>query len=260
MDLNGRKALVTGGAGHIGFVAVKILLEMGSTVCILDNNQKSIDQKLQILTSNNRLNVGSIVCDLRDEMETRNAVNQAIALMDGLDILVHCAAYVGTTGDEGWAVPFKYQTVQAWDNALNTNLTSVFVMAQEGEEALSKTGHGSIVLFSSIYGMVGPDMRLYDNTDMANPAGYGATKGGVIQFARFLATTLAPKIRVNCISPGGLERAQAESFKHAYTYRTPLKRMATEEDLQGAVAYLCSDLSAYVTGHNLVGDGGWTAW
>ena len=95
---------------------------------------------------------------------------------------------------------------------------------------------------------------------MANPAGFGASKGGLLQLTRYLATTLAPRVRVNCISPGGVWRDQPSGFRERYESRTPLGRMATEEDIKGAVAYLASDLSAYVTGQNLVVDGGWTIW
>ena len=119
---------------------------------------------------------------------------------------------------------------------------------------------GSVILIASIYGLVGPDLRLYEDTLMNNPLGYGVSKGGLLQLMRYLATILAPDIRVNAISPGGVWRSQAEIFHKRYRERTPLKRMAIEEDLKGAFAYLASDLSAYVTGHNLVIDGGWTAW
>ena len=95
---------------------------------------------------------------------------------------------------------------------------------------------------------------------MANPAGYGASKGGVLQLMKYLATNLAPYVRVNAVSPGGVWRQQPNIFRQRYEARTPLGRMATEEDLKGAVAYLASDLSSYVTGHNLVVDGGWTVW
>jgi NAD(P)-dependent dehydrogenase (short-subunit alcohol dehydrogenase family) len=108
--------------------------------------------------------------------------------------------------------------------------------------------------------MVGPDVGLYDGTQMGNPAAYAASKGGLLQLTRWLATVLAPGVRVNAISPGGVWRGQPEEFHQRYVARTPLRRMAREEDLKGAVAYLASDLSTYVTGHNLVVDGGWTVW
>ena len=108
--------------------------------------------------------------------------------------------------------------------------------------------------------MVGPDLRIYEGTGMGNAAAYAASKGGLLQLTRWLATTLAPRVRVNAITPGGVWRQQPEAFRKRYIDRTPLGRMATEEDFKGAVAYLASDLSRYVTGQNLVVDGGWTAW
>ncbi len=113
---------------------------------------------------------------------------------------------------------------------------------------------------ASIYGMVGPDFSLYAGTSMGNPAAYAASKGGLLQLTRYLATALAPRVRVNAITPGGIVRGQPPAFIERYVAKTPLGRMATEEDFKGAIAYLASDLSRYVTGQNLVVDGGWTAW
>ena len=119
---------------------------------------------------------------------------------------------------------------------------------------------GCIVNIASIYGMYGPDWGLYEGTSMSNPAAYAASKGGLIQLTRWLATTVAPDIRVNSISPGGIFRGQPEEFVNRYKDRTPLGRMANEEDFRGAIAYLSSDLSQYVTGINLPIDGGWGVW
>ena len=112
----------------------------------------------------------------------------------------------------------------------------------------------------SIYGDLGPDWRIYEGTQLANPAAYSASKGGLIQLTRWLATTIAPKIRVNTISPGGIYRGQPKDFVERYASKTPLGRMATEDDIRGAIGYLSSDLSRYVTGQNLKIDGGWSAW
>lgn len=245
MNLKGRKAVIVGGAGHIGQAASETLKELGATVAVLD-----LEPKDEL----------SFSCDLKDEAATRKCFRQVVTKLGGLDILVHCAAYVGTTKAPGWVVPFEQQTVEAWNQAMSINLTSSFVLAQEAKEALEKSGHGSIILFSSIAGMLGPDNRLYEGTTMQSPAGYNASKGGLLQLTRYLATIFAPKIRVNSISPGGVWRNQPEAFHERYKQRTPLGRMATEEDLKGAMAYLTSDLSAYVTGHNLVVDGGWGTW
>lgn len=256
MNLSGRKALITGGMGHIGRVAAETLVELGAQVALLDLDAAVCAAEAKRMGHKTL----AFPCDLADEQALRKTVRAATARMKSLDILIHCAAYVGTTKVQGWAVPFEKQSVAAWDTAMQVNLTAAFVMAQEAQSTIASSGHGSIILFSSTYGMVGPDMSLYENTKMANPAGYNASKGGLLQLTRYLATIMAPKIRVNAISPGGVWRNQPKVFKTRYEKRTPMKRMATEEDLKGAVAYLASDLSAYVTGHNLVVDGGWTAW
>ena len=119
---------------------------------------------------------------------------------------------------------------------------------------------GSIINISSIYGAVGPDMSLYDGTSMGNPAAYAVSKGGILQMTRWLSTVLAPDIRVNSITPGGIARNQPLPFVERYEKRTPLRRMGREEDFKGAIAYFASDLSSWVTGENLMVDGGWTAW
>lgn len=242
-DLTDRRALVAGGAGHLGSACVEALAELGAAVAVVDLDPEE-----------------GIRVDLAHEEEARRAVRDAADQLGGIDVLVHCAALVGDDELAGWAVPFANQTVEAWDAALRVNLTSAFVLVHEARELLATSGRGSVILFASIYGVVGPVPAIYHDTPMANPVGYGVSKGGVLQLVRYLATTLAPRVRVNAISPGGVERGQPETFRTRYAARTPLARMATEEDVKGAVAYLASDLSAYVTGHNLVVDGGWTAW
>lgn len=261
MQLENRKAIVSGGAGHIGLAISEALLELGATVLLLDVDAVGCSSQVESLGSlYGRSRVRSQVCDLADESATRQVMQSAIAELGGLGILVHSAAFVGTTRMPGWAVSFEEQTVDAWDAAMRISVTSAFVMAQEAKEALSASRHGSVILLSSIYGLVAPDMRLYEGTSMANPAAYGASKGGLLQLTRYLASILAPHVRVNAITPGGVWRNQPDAFHERYRQRTPLQRMATEEDVKGAVAYLATDLSAYVTGQNLVVDGGWTAW
>jgi len=259
MDLRGRRAIVVGGAGHIGIVASEALVELGASVAILDIEMAKIQESESLAGCGNG-HALTIICDLLDEVATRRIVGESISRLGGLDIFVHCASYVGNSQMPGWAVPLEMQTVEAWDKALRVNLTSGFVVAQEARKALAESQHGAIIFLSSIYGLVAPDMSLYAETNMVNPVGYGASKGGLLQLTRYLAALFGPHIRVNAISPGGVWRRQPENFHRRYAERTPLKRMASEEDLKGAVAYLASDLSAYVTGHNLVVDGGWTAW
>jgi NAD(P)-dependent dehydrogenase (short-subunit alcohol dehydrogenase family) len=255
MDLSGRVALVTGGAGKIGTAIVDAFTECGATAAIADRDGPTCDAAAAAGPRRFAFPV-----DLRDETETRALPGRVVESLGRLDVLVHCAAYVGTTQREGWGVPFDQQSVAAWDEAMRVNLTAAFALAQAARPALEAGGAGSVILVSSIYGMVGPDMSLYDGTAMQNPAAYGASKAGLIQLARHLATVLGPRVRANCLTPGGVWRGQPELFVSRYEARTPLRRMAAEEDLKGAALFLASDLSAYVTGHNLVVDGGWTAW
>lgn len=260
MNLKGRTALVTGGAGHIGYATAETLVELGARVAVLDLAADACAERAEMLSRHGPGSAVPLACNLADERATRAAVRKAVRALGGLDILVHSAGFVGTTKIAGWAVPFEQQSVSAWEAGMRVNLTSAFVMAQEARATLARSGHGSIILLSSIYGIVGSDMSLYQGTRMSRVLAYSASKGGLLQVMRHLATLFAPGIRVNAISPGGIARSQPAAFRKRYEARTPMKRLGTEEDMKGAVAYLASDLSAYVTGHNLVVDGGWTAW
>lgn len=259
-SLKGRRALLTGGAGHVGAAFADTLVELGARVAILDRDARACEARAERLSRRRPGAAIAAPCDLADEASTRAAARSAVRRLGGLDILVHAAGYVGTSTLPGWAEPFERQSAEAFEAALRVNLVSAFVLAQETKAALSRSGKGSVILVSSIYGVCGGDASLYEGTKMANPAGYGASKAGLLQLTRQLATTLAPRVRVNAISPGGILRGQPPAFLRRYERRTPLRRLAREEDLTGALGYLASDLSAYVTGQNLLVDGGWTAW
>ena len=260
MALPGRRALISGGAGHVAHAAAEALVELGATVAIADRDEAACRARADALSRARAGSALALPCDLADSRATREVVCEATERMGGLDIVVHSAAFLGSTTYPGWAVRFEEQTVDAWEAALRVDLTAGFVLAQAAYPFLAASGRGAVCFLSSIYGIVGPDMRLYEGTLMSNPAGYAASKGGMIQMTRYLAAVMGPLVRVNCVSPGGIFREQPQAFVDRYQARTPLRRMATEEDLKGAIAYLVSDLSAYVTGHNLVVDGGWTIW
>ena len=255
-----RVALITGGGGHIGAAMCEALAELGAAIVVLDVGQESCMAVARRIHETYGVETLPLVIDLTDEKAVRSVPETALDRFGRLDILVNCAALVGTSELKGWGAPFLEQSADTWRLALEVNLTAPFVLVQACAEAMAASGHGSVINVGSIYGMVGPDIRLYGNTTMGNPAAYAASKGGLLQLTRWLATVLAPDVRVNAITPGGVWRNQPEVFNERYIARTPLRRMAAEEDLKGAVAYLASDLSAYVTGHNLVVDGGWTVW
>lgn len=259
-SLVGRTALVTGGAGHIGSKVAGALAEMGAAIAVVDLNAESCERAAAGIRESHGTPAAAFACDLSDEAAVRAAPAAVESWRGSLDVIVHTAAFVGTTNVAGWAAPFEEQTVDAWDRAIRVNLTSAFVLAQAAHPLLKRSSGASIVMIGSIYGLVAPDMRLYDGTTMANPAGYAASKGGLLQLTRYLASLMAPEVRVNMVSPGGVWRGQPEVFRERYVNRTPLRAMATEDDITGAVVYLATGLSSYVTGSNLIVDGGWTIW
>lgn len=259
-DLKGRRALITGATGCLGRVMADTLAELGAEIILVDRPGAEFETLAETLSKQWGVRVEHRFCDL--EQQTQRA--ELIAWMnnsgEGLNILVNNAAFVGTSELQGWGVPFEQQTVETWRRAMEVNLTAAFELCQ-GLSPLLKAAEGaSIVNIASIYGQYGPDWSLYAGTSMSNPAAYAASKGGLIQFTRWLATTLGPQVRVNAISPGGIHRNQPEVFIERYQARTPLGRMATEDDFRGVIAFLASDLSRYVTGQNLSVDGGWGVW
>ncbi len=260
MDLRGRRALVTGGAGHIGLAIGETLVELGARVAVADLDAAACDKRAQLLNKRRRGAAFGLSFNLANEAATREAVRAATKKMGGLDILVHAAAYYPPDGTAGWDANFAGQSTAQFDASLQINLVAAFTLVHEARAALERSGRGSVIFISSIYGAVGPDFSLYEGTGMNNPAGYAAAKGGLNQTARHLATQLAPRVRVNTLSPGGVWRGQPKAFVDRYKRKTPLGRMAVEEDFKGAIAFLASDLSSYVTGQNLLVDGGWTAW
>lgn len=257
--LDERVAVVTGGAGCIGQVAAAGLAEQGATVVIVDRDDDAVGAVVAGIEGAGGRALGLAV-DLEDEAEVARVVPWAVERAGRIDVLVQLAALVSAEPLPGWTTGIEAQSTATWRRALEVNLTATFALARDAAPHLRASGRGAIVLVGSTYGIVGPDWRIYDGTDMGNAAGYAASKGGVVQLGRWLATTLAPDVRVNVLTPGGVERGQPATFVRAYEERTPLGRMAVEEDYKGAIVYLASDLSRYVTGHNLVVDGGWTAW
>jgi NAD(P)-dependent dehydrogenase (short-subunit alcohol dehydrogenase family) len=198
--------------------------------------------------------------DLADDAAVQLAPARMAELLGSPDILVNNAAFVGESDLIGWGVKFAEQSVDTWRSAIDVNLTAAFALCQAALPYLAKRSCGSIINISSIYGVLGPDWSLYEGTIMGNPAAYAASKGGLIQLTRWLATTLAPAVRVNSVSPGGIARGQPDEFVKRYEARTPLRRMATEEDFKGIIALLASDASSYITGQDIMLDGGWSAW
>lgn len=260
MNLKGRRALITGATGRLGRVMADTLAELGADLILVDRPLADFRPLEKELRTRWAVNTRTLQCDLEIEAE-RNALIDAVKTDGrGLNILVNNAAFVGTANLRGWVAPFEEQTLDTWRRAMEVNLAAVFHLSQGFAAQLRESPGGNIINISSIYAQYAPDWRLYEGTTMGNPAAYAASKAGVIQLTRWLATTIAPRVRVNAISPGGVLRDQPNEFVARYVAKTPLRRMATEEDFRGALAFLASDMACYVTGHNLMVDGGWGIW
>lgn len=260
ISLKGRRVLLTGAAGNLGRVMADALAELEADLLLVDRQEPALKTLAEDLSGRWGTKVGWRVCDLEQQAQRSDLMAWIASEGKGLNVLINNAAFVGTSELQGWAVPFEEQTVETWRRAMEVNLATVFDLCRGLTPLLKAAKSAGIVNIASIYGVHGPDWRLYEGANMGNPAAYAASKGGLIQFTRWLATTLAPQVRVNAISPGGIFRNQPVEFVERYSARTPLGRMATEDDLRGAIAYLSSDLSAYVTGQNLTVDGGWGTW
>ena len=260
MNLKGRRALIPGATGGLGTAMAETLAELGAELILVDRPGTDFTAFSASLKARWDVKVFYYHCDLEQNdqrLELLESIQNEHAL---IDILINNAAFVGVSDLQGWGTSFEDQTVETWRRALEVNLTAPFHLCQGLTPLLKNSTGANIINIGSIYGEYGPDWRLYDGTSMANPAAYGASKGGLIQFTRWLSTTLAPSIRVNAISPGGVFRNQPDLFVKRYEARTPLARMATENDFRGIIAYLASDMSSYVTGQVFSIDGGWGIW
>jgi NAD(P)-dependent dehydrogenase (short-subunit alcohol dehydrogenase family) len=189
MNLQGRVALITGGAGYIGRALGETLAELGAAIVVLDLDQAACQAVTDRLQSDYQVPALPLAIDLNDEATVRLAPDMIVAQLGRLDILLNNAALVGTSDLKGWATPFAEQQPEAWRKALEINLTAPFVLTQACTPALQASTHGTVINIASIYGVVGPHLSLYEATRLGNPAAYAASKGGLIQLTRWLATT-----------------------------------------------------------------------
>lgn len=256
--MKGKSALVTGAFGHLGKTISQTLAELGADLILVDLEQSISLEYTKMLTDTFDINVQNHSCDLEREDDRKKLMSE-VSNLKKLDVLVNNAAFVGTSNLEGWAVDFNSQSTDTWRRAFEVNLTAPFDLIRDLSPLLGISSNGSIINIGSIYGQVAPSWEIYEGTEMSNPAAYAASKGGLVQLTRWLSTTLAPKIRVNSILPGGIYRGQNTNFVSNYERLTPMGRMANEDDFIGAIGFLASNLSKYVTGQSLNVDGGWTA-
>ena len=253
--LNERVACVTGATGHIGKVFCETLLESKIDLIMIDLDENKLQSLRDEFRKKFKTSIDFFACDLSKNEDRLDLIDK-LNKQQRVDILINCAAFVGDSDLRGWSTSFEDQDPKLWETVIELNLTAAFHLSQGLKKMLSENKKGVIINISSIYGFLAPDPLLYKDINMNNPAAYSASKAGLIQLTKWLSSNLAPEIRVNAISPGGIIRNQPEIFIKRYEKKTPLSRMGTEEDLKGALIFLASDLSEYVTGQNIIIDGG----
>jgi len=265
-DLTGRSALVTGGAGLLGAEFCRTLAAAGAAVGVADLDGAKAGAVAEGLRGAGGA-ARPVEMDVTRPDSVQRAVDQAVKAFGRLDILVNCAA-LDPKFDPSQAGrhtnAFEDYPLEAWNQALAVNLTGLFLCSQAAARQMLKQGGGVIINICSTYGLVGPDQRIYERPGQPvqyKPVYYSVTKAGVLGMTHYLATYFAGKnIRVNALTPGGVYNQHDETFVHHYAARTVLGRMARKDEMNGALLFLASEASSYMTGANLVVDGGWTAW
>ena len=270
--LDGRVALVTGGAGLLGRGYCEALLQAGARVVIGDLDGARAQALAAELGCERTL---AQKLDVTSEDSVGQAVNAAVERFGTLDVLVNNAALTVRGGSERLApadyfAPFEDYKREVWDLAVSVNLTGMLLCAQAaGRQMLSQNPPGGVMVnVASTYGVVAPDQRLYEgvrspyaDSGFNTPVSYAVTKTAVLGLTRYLATYWGSKnIRVNALTPHGVFDNHDEAFVRNFVYRSPLGRMARNDEYRGALLFLASDASSYMTGANLIVDGGWTAW
>lgn len=263
-SLENKVAVVTGALGLIGKNHCIALAEAGANVIVCDLDEKKCIDFASTLSIKS-IGVG---VDITDKSSVEKLKEKVLNVFGKIDVLVNNAAINDMFENPQAASElsmFENYPLEMWQKSIDVNITGTFLCSQVIGSEMAKAGKGSIINVASTYGMVGPDQSIYKMPDGSQSfyksAAYPATKGAIINFTRFLAAYWGKKgVRVNTLSPGGVENNQDEYFVKNYSAKTPLNRMAFPTDYKGAIIFLSSDASAYMTGANLVVDGGWTAW
>jgi len=242
-NLKGKIIIVSGGSGLIGRNIVEKIKYDGA---ISINVDKSCETDY---------NLANISCDITNEQSVSEVIKAVVGKYGKIDGLVN-TAYPRT---KDWGLKFEDIPFQSWKINIDLQMNSVFMFCQQVLKQMREQGFGSIVNLSSIYGTIGPDFTVYNGTEMTMPAAYSAIKGGIVNFSRYLASYYGRNnIRINCVSPGGIFDNQPDIFVQNYKAKVPMGRMGTPDDISPAVRFLLSDEAAYITGQNLIIDGGWT--
>ncbi len=265
-NMKDKCAIVTGGAGLLGRQFARTLVEAGAAVVVADVLEERALSVAEELVSKG-YQATAVQVDVTNVQSVQAMVATTLKNYGRLDVLVNSAAMDPKFDDEHAGQHtnrFEDYPVEAFRSALDVNLTGMFLCSQAAVAPMIEQNYGSIINICSTYGLAGPDQRLYEREGKPKqykPVFYSVTKAGVLGLTRYLATYYAgTRIRTNALTPGGVFNQHDDVFVEKYSARTVLGRMANQDEMNGAILFLASDASSYMTGSNLVVDGGWTAW
>lgn len=242
--LKDKLVLITGGSGLLGQAMIKDMVIKGAEVINVD------------VIKADDLPCETVICDLTNDHSLIELVHRISSDYNQLDGLVN-NAYPRT---KDWGLPFESLDIDSWRKNVDMQLNTIAFLIQQLIPSLRKSSHASIVNIASIYGVVGNDFSIYEGTSINPPAAYSAIKGGLVNLTRYLASLYGKEdIRVNCVSPGGIFDHQPKAFVDNYERKVPMGRMGMPDDIAPAVSFMLSDEAKYITGQNLIVDGGWTA-
>lgn len=271
LDLSGRVAVVTGGGGFLGGYFAEALGEMGARLAILDLGREGVDVAVDRLRAAG-YDAHGWTLDITSASSVRETADAVAQAFGRVDVLVNAAAFAMKnlqSGGAGFFAPFEDYDEKLWQVSLDVNLTGTFLVTQAIGAMMKQQRRGSIVNIGSDVAVISPDHRIYKPDPVTGfpgvafntPIAYSVSKAGLLAFTRYLATYWAPDgIRVNAVSPAGVYRNHDPQFVGQLVSRIPLGRMAFPEEMKGPVVFLASDASSFMTGHNLVVDGGRTIW
>lgn len=259
-SLDGRVIAVTGAAGILGSHFCKELIDSGAKVAAIDREDGALNILQEQLGAPSSL--ATYCADIRDRRQISEVRKKVEAIFGPVDGLLNNAA----TKSLNFFEPFESFPLSDWDYVMSVNLTGSVVCAQEFGSEMAGRGRGSIVNVLSIYGILAPDQRIYEDSEylgrsINTPAIYSASKAGLLGLTSYLSTYWGARgVRVNALTPGGIFSGQNETFVRRYSDRVPMDRMGGADDLCGALVFLMSDASSYVTGQNIIIDGGLSVW
>lgn len=259
-DLANRIAIVTGGAGLLATEHAKALCLYGAKVILVDLNEAKCEEVATNLRNDN-LDVVAKKCDVTSKDSWKSLLNEVIKDYGRVDILINNAGFTNQSKSANYGASFEDFPLEDWNAIMNVNLTGTFLGCQVIGKQMLQQRKGCIINMGSLYGVVSPNHRIYPGTGISQPVAYSVSKHGVVGLTKYLATLWADKgVRVNALTPGGIYNNHEGLFLERFQQLNPAGRMSDKSELQGAVVYLASDASSHVVGHNLIVDGGWTAW